>query len=422
MIFRSPGFLLAFAATVIGVCGLGEVGYRIWLYRKYVTYASYAIATVDYPLRQTPAFVDGSVFGYYPPGIKFTLRQYWFDGSLIRSSYIAVNNLGWISPYDYVLPKPESEFRIAILGDSMTASVNNDVPWPSVVHEELRKAMPHVSVVNLGNPGMNVEQMQQMTLPIAERLGADLVVVNIPIENLEFSPRPKESKRRTKKHPALLNQPAEPAAPESTAQLVKPTTVTIAGIEIPFYCPDAGIAVSGCRIDSVWHIPRGRELSPTEVNTVKREAARLALGSRFLWTPKFFLFSPEGVTQTVAKATIDEQIEAAVDALIAIKDIYKNLIVTINPLEWYFDPATLPKKTGKFIARAREAGIDVVDMRKHLPDMPPDERRRWWNVPYDGHWSDQGAAVYGQAIAQVIMTRRSSHFSDTQGGARKTAD
>jgi hypothetical protein len=393
---RSPRkFLIAFtvAATIFSI--IGETAYRAWLYRTYVVSAKYPVVTMDYPAYAGPFFVKDEVLGPYPPNTHFIMSQYGVDGEYQRSSHISVNNLGWVSPYDYSLSKPPGEFRLAILGDSLTASINNDIPWPSIVQEELRKTLPQTTVMNLGVPGMSTQLMARLTLPIAQRLAADAVIVNMIVENLDFALLSKDDIRRIR-------------TPEQT----QVQTLVAGGVTVQFSCPASR---NECQLNPTWNVPRGRQLSQSDVTEVKQIAARLALRSRLIWTPKSFLWSGQGVMQSAPTASTEEQIAAAVDALLAIKKAYPNLLVTINPVEWYYNPATIPAKSAKFISEATAAGLDVVEMREHMPQASADERHRWWNMPYDGHWSNYGAPIYGRAMADVIMQRARARFAGRAG-------
>jgi hypothetical protein len=395
-----PGFVIAFTVFVAGVCIFGEIGYRVWLYHTYVVAAAYPVNTVDYPPFFGPVFVGSEMLGPYPPNTRFELRQYGPDGAYQRTSHVSVNNLGWVSPDDYSPSKAPGQFRVAILGDSLTASINNDIPWPHIVQEELRKALPQAIVMNLGSPGMNTQLMARLTLPIAQRLAADAVIVNMIIENLDFPLQKESGPPAVQEEDLLLTSPA-------------PRTLLIGDVTVPFFCPKSA---DGCMINPVWNVPRGRELSQSEVTDVKQVSARLALRNRLLWTRRSLLFSPQGVMQSAPTASSEEQIRAALVALLAIREAYPNLLVTINPLEWYYDPTRLPAKAGSFISQARGAGVEVVDMREFLPEASAEERHLWWNMPFDGHWSNRGAEIYGRAIAGVIMERRWRKVSSTIPG------
>jgi hypothetical protein len=98
-------------------------------------------------------------------------------------------------------------------------------------------------------------------------------------------------------------------------------------------------------------------------------------------------------------------VEKAVRALLEIQKQVPRLIVTINPLAWYFDPAQVPATFDRFVKKARAAGLDVVDMRERVPPPPADVGGAWYNLPDDGHWNNAGAKIYGRAIANLILER-----------------
>jgi hypothetical protein len=389
-------FLIAFAVAMAAFSLIGETGYRAWLYSRYVVNAAYPVVTVDYPYSPGPFFVNDE--GPYPPNTHFALREYGVDGTFQRSSQVSINNLGWVSSDDFLLPKPSGQFRLAILGDSLTASINNNIPWPSVVQKELRKELPQAAVMNLGVPGMNTQLMAQLTLPIAQHLAADAIVVNLIIENLDFPLVQKDDQVKTQAQPLVHTQ-----------------MLLIGDVTVPAFCFESK---DDCQLNPTWNVPRGRALTQSEVTEVKQIAARLALRNRLLWAPKSFLFSTQGVMQSAPTADPEEQIAAAIAALLEIKKAYPNLLVTINPLEWYYNPATMPAKSAKFISDATTAGLDVIQMRGHLPEASADERHRWWNMSYDGHWSNYGAGIYGCAIADVVMTRLGGNSLQRAGMAK----
>jgi hypothetical protein len=229
---------------------------------------------------------------------------------------------------------------------------------------------------------MNTQEMEMITLPIAQRLSADMVIVNMPIENLNFRLLPVGRK-----------PPAAPPPPQPP--------LVIGDVRVGVDCPQD----RECSVSRAWNVAPGRELSRNEVNHIKRVAARWALRRRLLWDFRPFIFRQGGISHSVSAASSEEKISAAIDALLAIKQAYPVMIITINPAEWYFDPATQPALLGPFVTRAREAGLTVIDMRDRLPSATPEEHHRWFNMPYDGHFSDYGAEIYGRAMAALISER-----------------
>ena len=47
------------------------------------------------------------------------------------------NNFGLVSQRDYRPEKKPREYRIALIGDSLTACVTNDVPWGDLLEDRL---------------------------------------------------------------------------------------------------------------------------------------------------------------------------------------------------------------------------------------------------------------------------------------------
>ena len=80
-----------------------------------------------------------------------------------------------------------------------------------------------------------------------------------------------------------------------------------------------------------------------------------------------------------------------------IKRTIPNSVVVINPLSHYYENP--PAGLAGYISSIRSAGLDVVDATSH---MPKPHRDAWYNLPYDGHWTDEGSKVYGRVVADII--------------------
>ena len=140
-----------------------EAGYRGYLYYSYVVKAEFSVATIDVRERSVNFGIPGSLEGIYPPHSVFTLTQYDKDNLILDRHRVHINNLGWVSHYDYEPTKAPAEFRIAIVGDSLTASVNNEIPWPDVLQRKLNAdtelltalEIERVTVFNFGIAGQH---------------------------------------------------------------------------------------------------------------------------------------------------------------------------------------------------------------------------------------------------------------------------
>jgi hypothetical protein len=127
--------LLVPAFSILGYL-LVEVGYRGYLSYLYVFEHSFALTTVDARWSNQMG-APGSVYGFYQPRRPITFSFYTADGHMAQRHTVQINNYGWPSIYDYSREKPANEFRIAVIGDSMTASINNARPWPDVLQRNL---------------------------------------------------------------------------------------------------------------------------------------------------------------------------------------------------------------------------------------------------------------------------------------------
>jgi lysophospholipase L1-like esterase len=128
-------------------------------------------------------------------------RQYWKYGSAAPTVYnfttdqatglkiptpgsnragIAINSLGFRGP-EIAMPKPKATVRLAFLGASTTFCAeisSNDLVWPHLVTEELRKRYPDVNFdyVNAAVPGFTTaESLKNLEARVAP-LDPDVVV------------------------------------------------------------------------------------------------------------------------------------------------------------------------------------------------------------------------------------------------------
>ena len=345
-----------------------------------------AIATIDAPFDGWPFWVSGNILGPYARNAAFAFRQYDGEGNFVQANNVRTNNLGWVASLDYPIEKAPNEFRVAFIGDSLTASITNEVPWVTVAQRELQRAVGRpVLLMNLGVPGLGPARMKMITLPVAQRLRADLVVVNLVIEGMAF----------------LSDPPVEGP---------RPKPASIGGALIDFNCQNDR-SRAPCNFVPVWTVSAGRQLGRVELATIKAEASRIAAWKSVL-VPSLLVFAPSPATGgnlhtvgEVSGASPDEQEDGTIHSLQAMRRSYPNLIVTINPLAWYYDPATTPPQLRSFKSRARAARLDVIDMRERMPEPPANVGAEWYNLPHDGHWNDAGAELYGRAMARLLAER-----------------
>lgn len=94
---------------------------------------------------------------------------------------LRTNNLGFRDRAAEIAPKQPGEFRIIVLGASFTVSagVDFDAIYSSVVQKRLREAFPRVKVINLAVGGYNIIQYALVLQEVGLALDPDLVLVAI---------------------------------------------------------------------------------------------------------------------------------------------------------------------------------------------------------------------------------------------------
>lgn len=408
--------LLVVVSLAVGY-GLIEIGYRAYLYYTLAIDAKYGVMTVDAPSIGFSG-VPGTVIGPYKVNSTVHRKVYDADDNVVLENHYRVNNLGWISGSDYTREKPDGEYRIAVIGDSLTGNMTSNLPWTDVLQRRLNadpdlvKALgvQRIAVLNLGVAGASMEFMANPLAVIARRFSPDMLVVNYITEDL---PR-----RHNGALDTLDKMPPEPPAPVNEVQSETPyitvPSVTIRGVAIPLTCASGPPTLSNpdCRPSTFWSVPRGKDVTAAEVRALKQAVAREALWQRIVLSTKpLALLEAIGRANAQSAPTAHSQdsgadIELGLRALGFISRLHSKVIVTHNPLQWHLDRTNRPAAMEPFIEQARAAGHDVVQMEDHLPvSLGAAEWARWYMLPYDGHWSDYGGEVYGKAMYELLRAR-----------------
>jgi tetratricopeptide (TPR) repeat protein len=395
-----------------------EVGYRAYLYFTFAVKANYAVNTIDANVQRGVFGTPGSVTGAYVPNSKFTLTQHDINDKAVLRSVIQINNFGWVSRYDYSRKKTPGEYRIAIVGDSLTASVNNNYPWPDVVQRKFDEdrdllamlGLSRISVLNLGVAGASMQFMANPLALIARRFSSDMIVVNFIIEDLQ------------RRHSSQFDiVPREPTEPPSEIEAADPpqNDVSIDGVEIRLFCPRGtprALSNPECRVSPLWYVASGRNIEGPELTRLKQILASRLLLHRVLLSmrplalldllghPIIGRAQAQGET---IKSGEDEDVDIGLRVLKFISGLASwHVAVTHNPLYWHLTGTARPPVLDRFVALAAQQSTPIVRMEEYMPTQRGErEWYRWYNLPHDGHWSDYGAEVYGDAMYRLLRAR-----------------
>src|SRR5437879_5075613 len=112
-------FLLRILLMLVSIL----IGYVIadGAYRVYHYFRLRSAGASGYPFSyvEKPMYVFDRQIGYrYSPNINLSVMQFDAKDKLLRSNSVRTNNVGHVSPTDDSVDKPNTEFRVAILGDS----------------------------------------------------------------------------------------------------------------------------------------------------------------------------------------------------------------------------------------------------------------------------------------------------------------
>lgn len=117
------------------------------------------------------------------PNAHIVIKHYDFDKDVI----VDTNSLGFRGPE--IPAEKGKEFRILILGDSITASdyLDFDVMWTTRLEKMLKEINPHIRVINAGIGSADIHNELKILEEVAPKLKPDLVLVASYLNDGELS-------------------------------------------------------------------------------------------------------------------------------------------------------------------------------------------------------------------------------------------
>lgn len=367
-------------------CVLGEVGFRFYRYQKLLVIPSGILSTP-----QTIYRFDEKT-GYRYVGPQTARFHWWGEGpALIRSNTVHLNANGHVSSREDSPEKPKNEFRIAVLGDSLSACIHNELPWPDALEDILnREFRPRVNgkkikVVNFSRDGIGVAQFPKILEEEVRPYHPDMILVNFITADIyrRFFWR--------------MEVPVNAGANAVMSCVSLPAT-----LENP-----------ECQFANNLSIREGHD-SEERVNAVAREVVRMEANRKPWWTPYPQLLAhllPE-VTATVfgpnpwnpRNATIEDRAEMVETSALAIKEMarkFPDAKFLLLPVYWEIVAGAIPKLAGE-VMRA-SLPVEVTPMVAYMPQNPSRETvDRWTHFPSDMHFSDEGALVYARSVKNYL--------------------
>lgn len=343
---------------------LCDAGYRVYLYRSL-----YAQVWDQVAARISPEPTSNSYYQFdFNVGYVYRSNLTATRGHPFFSTF-HLNSHGHVSNAEYSVAKPAGEYRIAVLGDSFAATINNNVNWTEIVEEKLNASKAwrdHVNgkttrVINFAVDGQGFEHFAKVAQHRVPPYQPDLVIVSFITDDF----------RRRFYYAGNIAIP-----PARTREEVIEEQVRSALDALPWYSPRPEIAlgVIGPKFGVTGRLP------------VRPTLADLVTASRF--------FPRSEAVATGAEATRH------------IRGLFRNALFLVHPQWGELVGSPLPEMAGLLEAVARSApGLSFVDMSYYL-DLPgsQDQLRRWFFIPDDLHYNDHGVRMYGAAVAWLLTT------------------
>lgn len=365
---------------------IAEIAFRIERYYQ-LTRTKNAYQMVKEPIIQ----YDPDVGFKYLPNRDFTLCLFNENHEIVRLHPVSTNNFGHISPENDQIEKPKGEFRIAVIGDSFTASLYNQDPWPWLLQEELnqkwqlKKAMgvERFKILNFGRDTAGFEMFWRINLKEVSAFQPDVVLVNFIGDDLFRKMIWKKS------YPAI--DPAGNFAINLVCSVPRPT------LEDP-----------NCTWDTVLTIkPEFRYdrkvLAQTLTLFHKRRTELLPF---FSFKPfllgKVFKIDPLDSQLTLARGfqlhSLDTFNESA-KILRHWKRTHPRMIPIYLPSEDQIRNHTINPEVQDLL---RDADLSILDMTSAFQKVPLTELDELFNLPFDGHFSNKGAHFYAHQLANIF--------------------
>ncbi|MFL4980471.1 MAG: hypothetical protein ACJ8FV_18535 [Xanthobacteraceae bacterium] len=390
--------VLAMLAVSYLVLEIGYRGYQSWALPR----ALFEI--VDRQKSSGPTSTDQFMFdvhvGYrYTPNFVGERGHPWF-------SHWRTNSHGHVSQFEYPRRKPPGEYRIAVVGDSMTANITNNVRWTEVVEEQLNASARWrasvgerlTRVINFGVDGYGMLQFAATVRHHAMDFEPDLIIVNFLsdsfLRRLRYSSMPSSEGDRERNirvyvqknyldgiswfspYPELFAATAGRFWGMQSSLPVDPKVLIASSPDFRFARREEAIAASAQAI---------------------RDVLSVAPNILFLQIP------------------LIEELEGNPYAY------WVGLIDDVQRIVPQFQPISMKPQMDTLLDGKRyQDRPDLAGMgRLQILALPPErqlEYYRWFFLPHDHHYTDYGTTLYADEVARFLIEKRNDH-----GGPPTTA-
>ena len=428
-------------------------------YRGYLYYSKTFDVIYFNFLEGEPRLRRGNLEYLFPPN---SVRNYFIydqDGNRVLSSRLRINRSGFRSEFEYRIRKKPNELRIAVIGDSFTEGSSSNVSWVDELQKEINKTNTNkiysfVTTLNIGQGGASVSRMVNNYYKFAQIFQPDVIIANIidsdlfrnqlsddELDKLQFMEGVNEKWQRKIEAPDFIIDEkvifGEGMSP--------PLTKTLNSIKIHMSCPPGikDVEHDQCFPHAFFYLDPG--VVPTKKDIKALGPWMIKKIMRRLWLSPYPLsiFAAMGYTPTLNYTTLlgqfrefekklwvpfdvqingdkrtekpeetsgghSDKIRRSARALHILNNEESQLFVIYNPQAAHLMSNSEDRGMKEF--KRLLNNMQIVDMRTYLePFFEGKEKNAeastWFNLPYDGHWSEKGARIYAKAVAKFVFEK-----------------
>lgn len=389
--------LLAATSVVLTYCLL-EIGYRLY---EYETLPDRLFRLGSEQARNRG---QGQVIFDEHTGFRYAPHVDGRSGPPFNARW-RTNSYGHVSDEEYPRQKPPDEYRIAVVGDSMTANTQNSVRWTELVAQQLNasaqwRAFVHgrsTRVINFGLPMVGIVQFAAMVRYQVFDFDPDLIIVNFISDDV---------RRRV----FFVVPPTMTSDADEMLRLFIETNILY---QIRWFRP--------------WP-----ELFAATIGRLWNMRCHLPLDDRLIWSESVNNVYTEKSEAIAASA-------AAIRDMLALAHAHERPILFLRQPEVdEVDGTDVPRRVGLVEDLQKAAPeFSFVNMQprmaallngKRLEDRPdlagmtraaimrlPDPQRlevyRWFYLPADPHYTDYGTTLYGGQVAAYLIEQSAAGFA-----------
>ena len=383
-LIRNSGILVL---LLLSIYVLSDLSYRLYAHSTLRSkFRDHSFWAFDAPL-----YILDTQVGYkYNSNSHLICRHFDQNHKLLRQNTLRVNNFGHLSPRDDYLEKSDSEFRIAILGDSFTACRANFMPWPILLEDSLNTddklkhllGKPTVKVINFGMDGTGIVQWPSVYAQEAERFRPDLIIVNFITDDISRKFIYVDSIR----------------VPSSKTDFR--ITLLCTSLPVTFANRDCvvvnNISAAADVIEDKLAISQvKREIYDAKIRALpwfSPYPELLALTGKFGFTSRL----DPTLRRSWHLSTPTQAISIASASLRSITSKHPKVLILHHPIL----EESLALETPQIVRDLMNShsDLEIETMLKFLPARSGNHEIKRWFIPNDGHPSDYGCQLYAQAV------------------------